>query len=155
QPLAERRGIHLSSTAESGLLEADQARMTQLLINLIENALRHTSPGGSVRVTASLDGGAARVSVSDTGCGIAPEHLPHIFDRFYRVDTGRARADGGSGLGLSICRWIAEAHRGSLVVTSETGRGSTFTLRMPRFTLASSSPHKLGTLCVQLLFLLA
>jgi heavy metal sensor kinase len=134
QPLAERCGVRLTHSVDFGsIVEGDQTRLSQLLINLVDNGLRYTPPGGTVALGVRLDDASAVVRVSDTGVGIAAEHLPHVFERFYRIDAARARADGGSGLGLAICRWIAEAHGGSLAVSSELQRGSTFTLRLPRF----------------------
>jgi heavy metal sensor kinase len=135
QPLAEQRGVRLTQAVDStSLVHGDQTRLSQLLINVVDNGLRYTPRGGTVAVGVGLENTSAVVRVSDTGVGIAADHLPHVFERFYRVDAARARADGGSGLGLAICRWIAEAHGGSLAVNSELERGSTFTLRLPRFT---------------------
>jgi heavy metal sensor kinase len=109
----------------------DVDRIKQLLLNLVSNGLKYTSPGGTVTISLSRDDAHAHVSVTDTGVGIPPEDLPHVFDRFYRVDKARSRAQGGTGLGLSIARWIAEAHGGQLRVTSQVGQGSTFTLSLP------------------------
>jgi signal transduction histidine kinase len=94
----------------------------------MDNAIRYTPEGGTITLSLFRDGDWARLEVADTGMGIAPEHLPHIFDRFYRVDKGRSRANGGSGLGLAIVKAIAEQHRGKVTVTSEPGKGSTFTV---------------------------
>jgi heavy metal sensor kinase len=111
-------------------LHGDEDLLLQLLLNLLDNAIKCTPPGG--RVTAGWGKNDTQVElwVRDTGVGIAPEHMPHIFDRFYRVDKARSRAEGGAGLGLSICRWIAEAHGGSISVESGPGQGSTFTVRL-------------------------
>jgi signal transduction histidine kinase len=98
------------------------------LLNLVDNALKYTQAGDQVRLSLYHEPGWVRVSVQDTGIGIHPDDLPHIFERFYRAGQGLARAKGGTGLGLSIARWIAEAHGGQLTVESELGRGSTFTL---------------------------
>ena len=103
-----------------------------MLLNLLDNAIKYTPSGGRVTAGWSINGTQVELWVRDTGAGIAPEHLPHIFDRFYRVDKARSRAEGGAGLGLSICRWIAEAHGGSISVESAPGQGSTFTVRLPR-----------------------
>jgi anti-sigma regulatory factor (Ser/Thr protein kinase) len=95
-------------------------------LGLIENALRFTPAGGEVRVALAAEAGGTRVSVSDTGSGIAPEDLPHVFERFYRADRSRARSTGGAGLGLAIARQIAELHGSRLEVESSPGRGSLF-----------------------------
>jgi len=105
----------------------DAHRLRQLLGNLVDNAIRHTPEGGTISLSLFRDGNWARLEVADTGIGIAPEHLPHVFDRFYRVDQARSRAEGGSGLGLAIVKGIAEEHGGKVTVTSVPGRGSTFT----------------------------
>lgn len=132
RPLAAARGVGLEAGPGPAVrLRADEDLLLQLLLNLLDNAVKHTPPGGSVTARWAAADGWAEVRVSDTGPGIAAEHLPHIFDRFYRVDPARTRADGGAGLGLSICRWIAEAHGGSIEAESEPGKGATFTLRLP------------------------
>jgi heavy metal sensor kinase len=133
--VAARRDLRLECRVPEGevVVEGDQTRLVQLVLNLVDNALMYTHPGGAVHVNvAGDDPHWALVSVSDNGVGISREHLPHIFDRFYRVDRGRGRSDGGAGLGLSMCRWVARAHGGDVLVESEPGRGSTFTVRLPR-----------------------
>ncbi|MBI3974967.1 MAG: HAMP domain-containing protein [Armatimonadetes bacterium] len=111
---------------------ADADRLGQVLTNLIGNALQYTPPGGHVDVRVRLRDGAVKISVSDTGVGIAPEHLARIFERFYRVDRSRARASGGSGIGLTIARHLIEAHGGSIRAESAgPGKGSTFTITLP------------------------
>lgn len=109
----------------------DDDRLKQLLLNLVDNAIKYTPPGGRVTISLSKKAGWAHVEVADTGIGIPPENLPHIFERFYRVDKARTRSQGGSGLGLSIAKWIAQAHGGAIRVTSEMGVGTTFTLTLP------------------------
>lgn len=105
QPLARTAGIALGQRAEESVrVVGDQTRLTQLLVNLIDNGLKYTPVGGSVTVAVGRVDQRAFVSVGDTGEGIPPEHLPHLFERFYRVDTARDRAAGGAGLGLAICR---------------------------------------------------
>ncbi len=106
----------------------DVYRLSQLLENLIDNAIKYTPEGGTITLSLFRDGDWALMEVADTGVGIAPEHLPHVFDRFYRVDEARTRARGGSGLGLAIVRGIAEQHGGKVTVTSDSGKGSTFTV---------------------------
>ena len=131
-PRAHERGLELRTLIEeTAPVAGDHTWLTQLLLNLLDNAVRHTPPGG--RVTLSLepapDGVAVRVA--DTGEGIATEHLPHVFERFYRADRARTRASGGTGLGLAICGWVAEAHHGRLMVESDLGHGTVFTLWLP------------------------
>jgi two-component system, OmpR family, sensor kinase len=109
----------------------DLDRLKQLILNLVDNAIKYTPPGGTVRVSLSKADGSAEVVVADNGIGIPAEDLPRIFDRFYRVDKARSRSQGGSGLGLSIAKWIAEAHGGSIRVESRPGVGSTFVVTLP------------------------
>ena len=133
-PLAESRGVRLErGTAEPEVhVEADQMRLTQLLVNLVDNGLKYTPAGGTVTVAVGQTPAGALLRVADTGVGIAPEHLPHLFERFYRVDKARARAEGGAGLGLAISQWLARAHGGEITVESRPGRGTTFIVRVPR-----------------------
>lgn len=117
----------------TGDVLVDPQRIAQVLGNLLDNALRHTPPGGTVSLRLRQpDPGWVELDVSDTGEGIAPEHLPHVFERFYRADPSRGRSRGGSGIGLTISRALVEAHGGGLSVTSAgPGHGSTFTVRLP------------------------
>ena len=129
---AAARGLTLVSTVgEVPRVDADPARIAQVLRNLLANAARHTPPGGRIEVGASGSGGEVTVVVTDSGHGIAPEHLPHVFERFYRADPSRARATGGAGLGLAIVRSIVEAHGGTVGVASEPGRGAAFRFSLP------------------------
>ena len=112
-------------------VEGDRDRLKQLLVILLDNALKYTPEGGEVRLALCAEAGAAAITVSDTGIGIDPEDLPHIFERFYRADKARGRDTGGSGLGLSIAKWIAERHGGQILVDSVPGQGSVFTVRLP------------------------
>ncbi len=113
------------------VVAGDEERLRQLLRNLLENATRHTLPGTTVTVRLRRTSELAQLVVADTGPGIRQAHLPHIWDRFYRVDKARSRAAGGTGLGLAIVKYIAEAHGGSASVTSEEGKGTTFTIVLP------------------------
>jgi two-component system, OmpR family, sensor histidine kinase BaeS len=129
---ADAAGVALSASTPSSLpIHADPHRVRQALGNLVANALRFTPSGGSVVVSVEQSGRQVVWTVSDTGPGIAPEHLPHLFDRFYRADPSRSRSTGGSGLGLAIVRHLVEAHGGQVEVASEVGRGSTFVIRLP------------------------
>jgi signal transduction histidine kinase len=113
----------------------DRDRLKQVALNLIGNAIEHTPPGGRVTLGLSCVGDWARLTVSDTGPGIPQEELPHIFERFYRIDRSRRRSGlGGAGLGLSIAYWIARSHDGRIEVASEPGQGSTFSVWLPRMT---------------------
>ena len=131
RPLADEHEVTLSVNGQAATIMADLTLFHQLLFNLLHNAIRHTPAGGSVQVGWSLEREGLRLEVHDTGMGIAAEHLLHIFDRFYRVDVARGRNEGGSGIGLAICRWIVEAHGGSIPVESQVGTGSTFTVILP------------------------
>ncbi|WP_239116869.1 sensor histidine kinase [Planotetraspora phitsanulokensis] len=129
---ADAAGVTLTSQAEGRLeIVADPLRLRQAVGNLVSNAVRHTPRGGSVAVRTRLEGDHLVIDVEDTGSGIAAEDLAHVFERFWRADKSRNRATGGSGLGLSIVRKLAEAHGGTVSATSEPGRGSVFTLRLP------------------------
>jgi heavy metal sensor kinase len=112
-------------------LVADQDLLLQLLLNLLDNAFKYTTAGGSVDLSWSRAGHRAEIRIVDTGPGISPEDLPHIFDRFYRADSARGRAEGGVGLGLSIAHWIAEAHGGTIRAESTLGQGTAFVVHLP------------------------
>jgi len=109
----------------------DTQRIRQVLHNLLANALTHTPPGGRITVRADRAGSFVSISVIDTGEGIPAEDLPLVFERSHRVDKSRARATGGSGLGLTIARYFVEAHNGAIIAESEPGRGSAFTFTLP------------------------
>jgi len=115
------------------LMRADRGRLRQLLQNLLSNAVKYTPPGGNVRISSRRDDGKVVLTVRDSGIGIAPGDLESIFDRFWRADPARSRTGSrpGAGLGLAICRWIAEAHGGSIEAQSKPGRGTTFTVEVP------------------------
>jgi signal transduction histidine kinase len=126
------RGLELAAAAEPHLwVRGDTGRLRQLALILLDNALKHTPPGGRVEASVRAERGWARLAVADTGCGIAAEHLPHLFERFYRVDRARARGAGGAGLGLAIARELVEQHGGRIGVESAPGRGSTFAVWLP------------------------
>jgi heavy metal sensor kinase len=112
-------------------ITGDPDRLKQLFINLIDNAIKYTPAGGEVTLSLGRDGTMACVSVADTGIGIPEKDLPHIFDRFYRVDKARTREQGGTGLGLSISKWIVDQHNGKIEVQSQVGKGTTFTVWLP------------------------
>jgi len=131
---ADEKGLALSFQAASGArrVDADPTALRQVIANLVENAVRHTARG-SVTVSAEAPAnGGSTIRVSDTGTGIPVEHLGRIFERFYRVDSGRARGEGGTGLGLAIVRHLAEAHGGSVRAESIVGQGTTITVHFPR-----------------------
>jgi two-component system sensor histidine kinase BaeS len=134
QPQFLEKGVSLEFILPSSLplVFADEDRISQVLINLLGNALQYTPEGGSVSLSTRQAGTELEISVTDSGIGIPPEHLPHLFTRFYRVDKSRSRAGGGSGIGLTIARHIIEAHRGRIWAESAgPGQGSTFTFALP------------------------
>jgi len=133
QPEADRLGVSLAVRPGNGVrIMADPDLILQLTLNLLDNGVKYTGGrGGSLEVSWQNSGRFAELVVSDTGPGISAEHLPRIFDRFYRIDTARSRADGGAGLGLSISRWIAEVHGGSIHAESTPGEGTKFIVRLP------------------------
>ena len=130
---AEKKGVKLrvDVPAEIAPLNADRLRMEQVFTNLTDNALKFTPEGGTVTLGAAVAGGETLLWVSDTGQGILSSHMPHIFERFYRVDKGRSRDVGGTGLGLSIVKHIARAHGGDAEAESTFGKGTTIRLRLP------------------------
>jgi len=134
QPQFDDKGLHLTVETRDDLplVLADPDRIMQVLINLLGNALQYTPVDGSVRVSAAAEKGRVVVTVHDSGVGIAAEHLPHLFERFYRVDKSRARTGGGSGIGLTIARHLVEAHGGTLWASSPgPGQGSMFAFALP------------------------
>jgi signal transduction histidine kinase len=125
-------GQHLTTiTPAPVMVSGDPDRLVQLVLILVENAIRHTPPEGEITVQVDAAGGRARLTVRDTGEGIAAEHLPHIFERFYRVDSARTRTSGGTGLGLAIAQAITRAHGGQIRVESTVGVGTAFTMGLP------------------------
>ncbi len=132
QPLAAGRQITLRTELVPVECRGDSGRLGQVITNLVGNAIYHNRDGGEVRVATRLEGDDAIVAVADNGPGIAPEHLAHIFERFYRVDKARTTAAGRTGLGLAISKAIIDAHSGTITVESVVGQGATFTVRLPR-----------------------
>lgn len=151
--IAQSKGLYLSTSNHHQDIHifGDALRIRELFINLIENGIKYTEEGGSIHITLQKENtppvrsqsdweggeknGFVKVIISDTGIGIAKEDQERIFSRFFRVDKARSRERGGSGLGLSICKWIVEAHQGEIVVESELGKGSSFIVKLPLFPL--------------------
>jgi two-component system, OmpR family, sensor kinase len=131
ESLAAERGLTLQRRFEPAPCLGNPDRLGQIVTNFLSNALRHSPAGSAITVASGRTAPHSWVSVADPGSGIAAEHLPHLFERFYRADPSRHRGSGGAGLGLAICKTIAEAHGGGIDVTSELGVGSTFTLWLP------------------------
>jgi signal transduction histidine kinase len=134
EPLAEEKSIRLVAEAPARLppVTGDRSRIRQVLHNLLANALRHTPDGGIVTIAGGWEGGRVTLSVKDSGEGIEPQQIEHVFDRFYRTDPSRSRETGGSGLGLAIVKAIVEAHGGAVSAASAgLGKGSTFTISFP------------------------
>jgi two-component system phosphate regulon sensor histidine kinase PhoR len=131
---AEKKGVRLTADLAASLpeIEGDARALEHVLSNLVDNAVKYCPAGASIVVRATEGDGRVRLVVTDTGPGIAAEHLPRVFERFYRVDAGRSRDLGGTGLGLSIVKHMVEAMRGRVSVESGVGRGSTFTVSLPR-----------------------
>lgn len=133
-PLATEKNIHFNTSLPANLppITADQIRLRQIFTNLLANALRHTPSGGRITVQASHHAGIVTLTITDNGDGIEPEHLPYLFDRFYRTDRSRNRETGGTGLGLAIVKALVEEHEGEIMASSSgIGQGSKFTLRFP------------------------
>ncbi len=142
-PRAAEKQIALTSKTDAGVghveIVAERAAIEQVLMNLVENAIKYTPAGGSVTVAAVVRDGQVELSVTDTGPGISAEHLPRLFERFYRVDNARSRELGGTGLGLSIVKHLVAANGGEIHVASQVGRGTRFWVRFP---LPSNRPQE-------------
>jgi two-component system, OmpR family, sensor histidine kinase CiaH len=151
-PLAQSKGLQLTLRAgpHAATVEADPDRLQQVFLILIDNAIKHTPPGGSIEVQVRRHGQSAEVTVADTGTGIAPEHLPRIFDRFYRADKARAREWGGTGLGLAIAKMLVEAHDGQLQLSSTLGVGTQVTVSLPLVSHPAKLAGRLGELAAHL-----
>ena len=130
--LCQEKGLSFQLGQTQDLaVKGDEARLRELFMNILDNAIRYTPTPGTVSVSLRREGQMAVVAITDTGVGIPAEDIPFIFERFYRVDKSRSRAEGGSGLGLAICHHIAEAHKGKIEVESQVGAGSTFSVWLP------------------------
>jgi two-component system phosphate regulon sensor histidine kinase PhoR len=140
RPEADRMGKTIDVTASEGKIRADLRKLALALSNLVDNALKYGKEGGRVTLSGRIEGDACLLEVADDGPGIPPEHLPRIFERFYRVDKGRSRELGGTGLGLSIAKHIVESHGGILRVESRIGVGTRFLLRIPVVPGPGSNP---------------
>ncbi len=130
--ITEAKGLSVSVHTDGEVfIHGDCLRLKQLFLNLVDNAVKYTSAGGSIHLAVECEAHWAKVVVEDSGIGIPPEALPHIFARFYQVDKARSRDGTGGGLGLSICQWVAQAHGGEITVRSRVGSGSTFIVSLP------------------------
>ncbi len=142
--LAQEKSISLRALAESDVyVEGDRSRLQQVIVNLIDNAIKYTREGGAVEILTRKEAGKAVVEIVDNGCGIPRDALPYVFERFYRVDKARSRASGGSGLGLSIVKAICAAHAGDISVSSTEGQGSCFRVELPLLALETSEATSL------------
>jgi two-component system sensor histidine kinase CiaH len=151
-PLARARAVELESSLDGPppTVEADPDRLQQVLLILLDNAIKHTPAGGRVNVLTRQRGGYGVLEVADTGEGIAPQHLSRIFDRFYRADKARSRAEGGTGLGLAIAKMLIDAHHGEISVSSAPGLGTRITVRLPLEGQAPSLGRRLEELTARL-----
>jgi signal transduction histidine kinase len=131
---ASAKNITLSTHIPNNLppIQADPERIGQVLRNLINNAILYTENAGKITITAQPETNGISIAVTDTGKGIAPEHIPHLFDRFYRADESRNRATGGTGLGLAITKALVDMHHGNITVDSTVGEGTTFKFTLPQ-----------------------
>jgi heavy metal sensor kinase len=142
EPLAaERQQTIIATRSPTGMVYGNEDQLIRMLLNVLDNAIRYTPAGGRVTLGCRRRNATLEISVGDTGPGIAPEHLPRLFDRFYRVDRGRSRAQGGSGLGLAIAQSIAQLHGGQITVESIVGQGTIFIVQLPILSSASRYAH--------------
>lgn len=131
--LAEEKNMKIViAFLESVTINGDVVKLRQMMWNILQNAIKYTPPGGEIKISLQNQDNDACLTIQDTGIGISREHLFSIFDRFFRVDKSRSRKEGGSGLGLSICKFIAEAHNGKIEVESDVGLGTKFKIRIPK-----------------------
>jgi heavy metal sensor kinase len=131
QPLADERGVRIRLEGPEADVPGDPIALRRVFMNLVHNAVKYNREGGTVLLSLQNGGARATVRVEDTGMGIAPEHLPRLFRRFYRVDQARSRDSGGAGLGLALCKSFIDAHQGSIQVSSDEGAGTCFTVDLP------------------------
>lgn len=132
QPVAAERGINLEVRAEDGATaRVDRGLFQRAVSNLVDNSLRHTDSGGAIMIKCRRRDEMVELEVEDTGCGIPPEHVPHVFDRLYRVDSARSHSTGGAGLGLAIVKSVVDVHDGSIEIVSELGRGTRIRFTLP------------------------
>jgi signal transduction histidine kinase len=139
--LAEEKNITVGKMIEPGLfVEGDDIRLHQALLNIVDNSVKYTNIGGDILIRLVKQGNDAVLRLSDTGVGISEEHLPHIFDRFFRADQARSKDIQGNGLGLSIVKWIIEAHQGIITAESTIGKGTMITIILPLYTDHNGNP---------------
>jgi signal transduction histidine kinase len=129
---ALNKGLEIETSDAPVMLYADKDKISQVIVNLLSNAVKYSEEGDKIVITAAEDENEIVIKMQDTGTGIDEEHLSHIFERFYRVDTSRSRLTGGSGIGLTITKAIVDAHEGTIGVESKVGEGTEFTVRLPR-----------------------
>jgi heavy metal sensor kinase len=143
RPIAASRGVTIEVSGDSAIVSGDAHRLRELISNLVLNAVQHNHPGGTVTCSISVANGTTSLEVADSGPGIDPQDLPHIFERFYRANKARSRAAGGVGLGLAISKWIADSHGARIRCESRKGRGSSFTVDFPT-SAVTTSPQSQG-----------
>jgi two-component system phosphate regulon sensor histidine kinase PhoR len=150
-PAAQKKAQTLTAKVPTYLpsILGDADYIERAISNLVDNAVKYTPEGGNIKVSATMRDGNVVVTVSDNGIGIPPEDLPRIFERFYRVDKSRSRDMGGTGLGLAIVKHVAAAHNGTVEVSSELGRGSTFSLVLPAVLEASAGSSQVRSAAVE------
>jgi two-component system, OmpR family, sensor kinase len=140
EPLAATRRITVHADLVCATTQGDREGFGQIVTNLLANAVHHNRDGGEIRVSTKSDNGHAVLVVSDNGPGITAEHLPHVFERFYRADQARTGRDGHTGLGLAIVKAIVDAHGGEIEARSAPGAGATFVVRLPTSTWRVVAP---------------